>query len=319
MSEEWYVPKPKILIILILLACVVIMMSIPRFGYIYPDSSYYLDMVEFFSGNIPGSELAAPFGYRPMLPLIVAFLPLATEISFAMINLIFLLLISWIIFFSSLKRDSSPLVAFLTTMVFIVSLVYLFYGAVVLVDPGAVLFLSLAYYYMMDQGQGKKISIFLTLGVLFKELALVGVLTYLLYWKLKEWWLMIPPIGTYVILRIIMPSGNPDFIWTFHLSNIVTFGEQTLKTFLFGMAPFLILLILAYFHKRRNTMDKNDTSKWLIAGGIPALAYLILGLFFAHFDVRFFWPFYLVLIPLCTDGVSEFFRFIRFPLNVEST
>lgn len=26
-----------------------------------------------------------------------------------------------------------------------------------------------------------------------------------------------------------------------------------------------------------------------------------------------------MLIPLCTDGVSEFFRFIRFPLSNEST
>jgi hypothetical protein len=319
MSEKWNMPKPKILIILLLIACVVIVMSIPRFGYIYPDSSYYLDMVEFFSGTLLGSELAAPFCFRPMLPLIVAFLPLEAGMSFAIINTIFLILIAWIIFFSSLKRDPSPLVAFLTTLVFIVSLLFLFYGAVVLVDPGAVFFLSLAYYYMTDEGQGKKIAILLTLGVLFKEIALVGVLAYLLYGRLKEWWLMVLPLGTYAVLRVITPSSNPDYIWAFHLDTFVNNGAATSRTFLFGLTPFLILLILAYLHQRRTTLENDETNKWLIAGGIPAVAYLILGLFFAHFDVRFFWPTYLILIPLCTDGVSEFFRFIRSLLGSVST
>lgn len=317
MSEKWIIPKPKILIILILIACVVIMISIPRFGYVYPDSSNYLDMVDFFSGMLSGSELTAPFCYRPMLPLIAAFLPLAAEISFTIINLIFLILTAWVIFYSSMKRNPSPLVAFLTTLVFTVSLLYVFYGAVVLVDPGAAFFLSLAYYYMTEDGQGKKIVLLLTLGVLFKELALVGVLTYLLYNRFREWWLMVPPLGVYAILRIITPSGNPGYIWEFHFENLTLNLGATLRTFLFGVTPFLILLIFAFLYMRRSSIDTGETGKWLIAAGLPALAYLFLGLFFAHFDVRFLWPTYLLLIPLCTDGVTEFFRIIRHPQETE--
>ena len=313
MNEKWKLPKPKILIILTLLACVVILMSVPRFGYVYPDSSHYLDMADFFSGILSGSELIAPFCYRPMLPLIAAFLPVAAELSFAIINIIFLVLTAWVIFYSSLKRNPSPLVAFLTTLVFTVSLLFVFYGAVVLVDPGAAFFLALAYYYMTEDGQGKKIALLLTLGVLFKELALVGVLTYLLYGRFKEWWLMIPPLGTYVVLRLITPSGNPGYFWAFHLENFTFNLAATLRTFLFGITPFLILLVFAFLYIRRSNAEDSETRTWLLAAGLPALAYLFLGLFFAHFDVRFFWPTYLLLIPLCTDGVAEFFRMIRLP------
>ena len=209
MSDSWKLPKPKILIILFLIAFVVVVMSIPRFGYVYPDSSYYLDMVDFFSGTLSGSELTAPFSYRPILPLIAAFLPIAPELTFTVINIIFLILTAWVIFYSAMKRIPSSLIAFVTSLVFTVSLLYVFYGAVVLVDPGAAFFLALSYYYMTQEGQGKKIALFLTLGVLFKELALVGALTYFLYMRFREWWFMIPPLGTYAILRLITPSGNP--------------------------------------------------------------------------------------------------------------
>ncbi|MHA2025319.1 MAG: hypothetical protein ACW98U_05395, partial [Candidatus Thorarchaeota archaeon] len=121
MTEKWKLPAPKILIILILLAFVTMMMSVPRFGFTYPDSAYYLDMVEFFSGTLSGSELVSPFSYRPMLPLIVAFLPIAPELSFSIINLVFMILIAWVIFFSSLKRNPDPLVSFITASAFIVS------------------------------------------------------------------------------------------------------------------------------------------------------------------------------------------------------
>lgn len=319
MNERLKFPETKILIMLILIACAVVTMSLIRFAFVYPDSLFYLDLVAFFSGILSGSELTAPFCYRPMLPLIVAVLPFPAELTFATINLIFLILIGWVIFFSSLKRNPSSLIALVTTLAFVVSLLYLFYGAVVLVDPGSVFFLALAYYFMTEEGSSKKIALFLTLGVFFKEIALVGVITYLLYSRFKEWWLMIPPLVTYVILRVITPSGNPDYIWSFHLQNITVNLSGTLKTVLFGFAPFLILLLLAYLHKRRAPKGTGEDSKWLIATGLPALAYLVLGLFFAYFDVRFLWPTYLMLIPLCTDGVTELFRFLRLPVSSVST
>ena len=60
MSERWKLPHPAILLPLVLIAFVIVAISIPRFGYICPDCSYYLEMVEFFSGILTGSELTAP-------------------------------------------------------------------------------------------------------------------------------------------------------------------------------------------------------------------------------------------------------------------
>ncbi|MFW9805149.1 MAG: hypothetical protein ACFFFK_00305 [Candidatus Thorarchaeota archaeon] len=318
MNDKWKLPEPKILFILILIACAVVAMSIPRFAYVYPDSSYYLDLVSFLSGTLSGSELTAPFCYRPLLPLIASVLPFPEELTFAVVNLIFLVLIGWIIFYMALKRNPSPLIALVTTLAFVVSLMYIFYGAVVLVDPGAVFFLILAYYYMTEDGASKRIALFLTLGVFFKEVALIGVLSYLLYARFKEWWLMIPPAGVYAILRLVTPSGNPGYVWTFHLQNLTTNLFGTMKTFAYGMGPFLILLLFAYLLHRR-TLIENGDGKWLISTGLPALAYLVLGLFFAHFDVRFLWPTYLMIVPLCADGVSEVFRFLRLPTGSVTT
>jgi hypothetical protein len=318
MSEKWKLPEPKILILLILIACATVGMSFVRFAYPYPDSSYYLDLVAFISGTLSGSELTAPFCYRPMLPLIAAVLPIPAEVTFATVNLFFLILIGWVIFYSALKRNPSPYIAFVTSLAFVVSLMYLFYGAVVLVDPGAVFFLALSYYYLTEEGSSKKIALFLTLGVVFKEIALVGALSYLLYTRFKEWYLMIPPIGIYALLRFITPSGNPGYVWTFHLEAFTLNLSGTLRTFAYGMGPFLILLLFALLYYRRNPTEHSD-NKWLIATGLSALAYLVLGLFFAHFDVRFLWPVYLMIIPLCTDGVSEVFRFLRLPTGSVST
>lgn len=311
-------PELKILFLLIIIAFAVIAMSVVRFAFVYPDSSYYLDFVAFLSGSLSGSELTAPFCYRPMLPLIAAILPFPAELTFAIVNLFFLILIGWVIFYTSLKRNQSPYIALVTTLAFVFSLLYLFYGAVVLVDPGAVFFLALAYYYLTERDSSKKIALFLSIGVFFKEIALGGVIAYLLYMKFKEWWLMIPPIGVYGVIRILTPSGNPGYLWTLHLDNITINLLGTLKTFAYGMGPFLILILFAYFYSRRNPENKIG-SKWLLSTGIPALGYLALGLFFAYFDVRFLWPTYLMIIPLCTDGVSEVFRFLRLPLGSVST
>ena len=118
-------PELKILFLLIIIAFAVIAMSVVRFAFVYPDSSYYLDFVAFLSGSLSGSELTAPFCYRPMLPLIAAILPFPAELTFAIVNLFFLILIGWVIFYTSLKRNQSPYIALVTTLAFVFSLLYL--------------------------------------------------------------------------------------------------------------------------------------------------------------------------------------------------
>jgi hypothetical protein len=289
-------------LILILLAAVTVVISIPRFGYVYPDSGYYLDMVEFFSGNLSGTDLVAPFCYRPLLPLIAAVIPFSPEVTFSVINLIFLVLISWMIFFIARKHTESDFTGFLATLVFTISLVYLFYGAVVLVEPGAVFFLVLGYYLIPEDGNSMLIAIVLSLGVLFKEVALVGVITYLVYRRFRDWWWMIPPIATYGLIRLVTPSGNPEFLWAFHLDNVTIFASATVRTLIYGLGPIMVFLLLGILFVRKKGDQELLDMKWYIASGIPAIGYMLLGLFFAHFDVRFLWPFYLMMIPLVTYG-----------------
>ena len=290
------------LIYLVVIVLIVILVSFPRFGYEYPDSRYYFDVVSFFQGSLSGNNLTAPFCYRPLLPLISSIFPFESRYVFAAINLCFMIFISWMLFFIAKNFGSSDFISFLTASLFSVSLVVLFYGAVALVDPGAIFFLSVVYYLMIKNNNGIQIALFLTIGVLFKEVALVGVFAFLLYNKLRGWQWTIFPIATYALLRFVMPSGNPGFIWMFHLGNFVDVGSATLRTFLLGLGPYILFLLFGiFFFKSETNVNLN---RWLLSLGVPSLCYIFIGLFFAHFDVRFIWPVYFAMLPFISNGIE---------------
>jgi len=296
---------------LIILSFATIIAGLVRFGWIYPDSTNYLLLVEFFRGNLSGTELVAPFCYRPLLPFIAAILPVAPEISFPFINLFLEIVLAWVLFYIAREFGFSVLSSMASSGVCSFSLAVAWYGTAVLVDAGAILFLALGMLLMLRDESGYKISILLSIGVLFKEVAIIGVLAYLFYRKTRDLLSMVLPILTYLVIKYITPSANPGFTWQFHLLNFTTYLVHTLQVLLIGLAPFVLVCIPALARKAKEPSKYTREFKWMFIMGIPALGIFGLGLFWAFFDGRFIWPLYIALVPMMAAGSSEILRLLK--------
>jgi hypothetical protein len=301
----------KELLALVILALTTIVASYIRFGHMYPDSSYYLLLVEFFRGTLSGTELIAPYCYRPLLPLIAAILPFTPELTFSLINMIMGIFLAWTLFFLAREFGFSNLSSLASSGICSFSLAVAYFGAAVLVDVGAVLFLALSMLLMIREVNGYKIAILLTIGILFKEIAIIGVLAYLFYRKTRDLTAMIIPIITFALIRLVMPSANPEFIWQFQLYNFTLYLTHTLLSLLFGFVPFVLLCIAALIRKIREPSKYSREFKWMFIMGIPASAIFGMGLFMAFFDARFIWPLYIALVPMMAAGSSEILRFLK--------
>jgi hypothetical protein len=164
---------------------------------------------------------------------------------------------------------------------------------------------------MLRDESGYKISILLSIGVLFKEVAIIGVLAYLFYRKTRDLPSMALPIITYLVIKYITPSANPGFTWQFHLLNFTTYLVHTLQVLLIGLVPFILVCIPALVKKAKEPGKYTREFKWMFIMGIPALGIFGLGLFWAFFDGRFIWPLYIALVPMMAAGSSEVLRLLK--------
>ncbi|MFW9795043.1 MAG: hypothetical protein ACFFEE_12115 [Candidatus Thorarchaeota archaeon] len=297
--------RGKEIFALLILSIATIIASLKRFGWVYPDSSSYLLFVEYFQGTLPGNELIAPFCYRPLLPLMVALTPISPLVSFPVYNLLFEIMLSWVFFYIAREFDFSILSSLAASGVCSFSFIVAFYGTAVLVDAGSMLFLALAMLLMLRGQSSYRIAVLLTVGILFKETAIIGILAYILYRRSRDSLIMIIPVATYLLIRYLTPSANPGYLWNFHLETFTIYFIPTMTTFLYALFPFVLMCIPGLLRILRGPNRYTKELNWLIISGIPALGYLGAGLFLAHFDCRFIWPLYIALVPLMAAGATE--------------
>lgn len=296
---------------LTLLAVITALACLVRFSFQYPDSQYYMEMVGFFRGEVSASELNAPFAYRPLLPFIAAILPFAPQITISFLNLCFIVLLSWVYFLIAKEYEVSILIAFLTSAIYSVSWVVMYYGAVVLVDPGAILCLSLAFLMMIRNKERWKIGLVLLIGVFIKEIALIGIASYLLLQRDFSPAVLVPaPLG-YAVVRFITPVSNPGFLWHFHFRAFTDLFSSTMKTLLVALVPYLVLIAIGLLYERKNNNQSKGSQQYLISTAVPAVVFLGVGLFFAHFDARFVWPLYPSLVPTTVYAVDSIAKLLK--------
>ncbi len=304
---------------LILLACIAVVSSLLRIGWIYPDSNRYLLLVSFFRGEILGTDLVSPFCYRPLLPLIAAVIPITPEITFAIFNIIFLIGLSWVILYITMEFNYSLFISFITSAVCTASWVVAYYGAAVLVDTGAMLFLGIGLLLTLREAPKEQISLVLVIGVLFKEIALIGGIAHFLYSKRREIMVPLLPIATYLILRFTIPSGNSEFTWLFHLGNFTEIINETIRTLVLTLGLFSFLIMIGMIWRRENLETYGKFQRWVLFVGLPSLGIFLLGLFFASFDARFVWPLYFAMIPIAAAGIAQIDKFLKISKHLNST
>ena len=304
---SWFIKWWKWLIPLSVLS---LLTAAVRFAWLYPDSENYLLLVRFFRGEIPLSATVAPFSYRPLLPLIAALLPLSPEITFASLNALFIVMLSWVLFQICLDFGFSGSASFGASVLCSVSFVVAYYGTAVLVDAGAMLCLSIGLLRARRTKPDLEVCLALTLGMLFKEFAAVGVVACLLLKKRMPFTYVVPA-AAYIVVRLVMSPGSQGYLWFFELDNMTVFLVPTLKTLFLTLGPAVALILLAVYDRRANQERFRASFSWMVRVGVPALGILGIGLFMAHFDARFVWPLYPAFAPALAYAISVLTRFLQ--------
>jgi hypothetical protein len=229
---------------MILLTPIAIMTGFVRFGWQYPDSDKYLLLVAFFRGDVPLSETIPPFSYRPLLPLIASVLPIAPEVSMPIINLVFLVLLSWVVFLTTQEFGYDAITGFLTSSVLTASLVVAFYGAAVLVDAGAMFCSALAILMILQDKKDWEVATVILVGVLLKEIALMASLAYLIKTRRITSLGLWVPSAAYILVRLLMSQNGTGYIWGFNIDAFTQMLIPTIKTLVFMLSIPLVLILL---------------------------------------------------------------------------
>ena len=282
----------------------------------FPDSESYTTIVQYFQGTAPLDSLKPPFSYRPLLPFMASLLPFDVETSFLLYNGFFLIVISFSFYFIALHFNIPKYAAFLSTSACMSTHTVLYYGTAILVDTPALAMMSLAALLMTKKQSNRtwiSILLLISLGVAFKETAIVMALAYLLKSRdiLRSIPMVVLPGSIYLIDRILFdPSGEIGYFWSLGSYNFEHL-DATLLVFILGLMnqlPFVIIGIVGIWKK---WCEDNGSLQWFGMMGISTLFILLFGLIFGYFSTRFIWPMYIALIPLIGLGIDLFITKLR--------
>ncbi|MFX1490236.1 MAG: hypothetical protein ACFFBI_13880, partial [Promethearchaeota archaeon] len=193
-------------------------------------------------------EVIPPFCYRPLVSLLAWAIPLDLQLSFALINFVAIYLTGIVLYFT-LRLHFNKVIS-VVGLVFFCLLNYMIPGIPsfknyyffnvyfylnYMVDPLAYFFLMCCFYSIL-KSNNKLYCIFLTLGVLTKEVVLFTIPVYLIYLYMKQEKgvifkkkvlevlkcsiYLLPSVGIFILIHLIVvpDSINPiDYPYWFNL------------------------------------------------------------------------------------------------------
>ena len=235
------------------------------------DWDFYIHMSNDITSIFRG-EVIAPFCYRPLVPFLAGLLPFDLWFSFLLINIISIFLTGIMLYFTLrlyfnkyisstgliffiLLNHLTPTIPSFQGNYFFHALFYLNY----MVDSVAFLFIMCCFYCILKK-KDKSYCIFLTIGILVKEVILFTIVVYLIYNYLdqnenfkfrkriknlgKKVKYIGPAIIIFISLRLIIfpPSINNYLYWSdlyngneyFTIGMILEFAKVTYEQFFYG-------------------------------------------------------------------------------------
>lgn len=119
-------------------ALLAFLLMVWRWGGTVADSQAYYDTARYLRGEIPASELAAPFPYRLLVPAVASVIPGELHNSFAMLNWLLVTAGACLMSAAVLRAGLGHRRAIAAGLLMIVSLPTFWYAPYLLVDPGSV-------------------------------------------------------------------------------------------------------------------------------------------------------------------------------------
>jgi hypothetical protein len=109
-----------------------------RWGGTVEDSQAYFDTARYLRGEVPASELRAPFPYRLLAPAVAAAIPGDTRQSFALLNWLCISASAIIMALTVLRVGASRKAAVIAGLLMIVSVPTFWYAPYLLTDPASI-------------------------------------------------------------------------------------------------------------------------------------------------------------------------------------
>jgi hypothetical protein len=299
---------------------ITVLLGIPRFAHKTPDSIYYIQTSNYFSGEMEKTELKTPFAYRIVIPYLAHLGPLRNlEFNFAIINL-FATVLSYLIFAFFLKdffgSDRQMKVGMILLLFSFPSFNY---SSAVLTDAGSFLVIVVTAYLLLKE-RYFFVIVSLCLGVFIRESVISMALAASLYMLIIDWksnriksvvysiLTLILPVCVYLFLRIHFLDVE-GHIWIPSVSIVIRNLKRpdAWATFLLTLAPLLILLIIGV---KRNGLSflKQMPSKsriFIYSVAVSSVLLILYSIVAAFMSGRFVWPFYIVLIPVAILSVKD--------------
>ncbi|SFC22829.1 hypothetical protein [Massilia yuzhufengensis] len=119
-------------------ALLAFLLMVWRWGGTVADSQAYFDTARYLRGEIPASELVAPFPYRLLVPAVASVIPGELRNGFAMLNWVLVTAGACLMSAAALRAGLSERRAIGAGLLMIVSLPVAWYAPYLLVDPGSV-------------------------------------------------------------------------------------------------------------------------------------------------------------------------------------
>jgi hypothetical protein len=307
---------------LFILACVLILLCLPRFdrkdsGFqslttsTLGDSDEYAGMVLYFRGEKPAADLHAPYTYRPLVPLLAAALPLDAITAIDVIDLLSLLAALFILYrlLNRLGLDSA--VCLTGCGLFVVAFPTFYYGTIGNIDPVLICLLAAGAFCILDNRWISLLAV-LAAGAFVKEtivLLIPMLAAYTFFGKRllsrHGVYLLIGSglfIGAYFTARSIIPTGS-SYIWMPSWETFLANASRS-RTWLsliltFGIPGFLSLLIFRYRTTDWFRTRLPETAMW-ISGLLFSMLLFGYSMFSAYSDGRFIWTSYPSTIPLAS-------------------
>ncbi len=289
-----------------------IILGLPRFGHTTPDSIYYIELVEYFRGRLPLSELHSPFAFRWALPWLAAWVPGGSPAMALTLCSLATTVVAYGLFGRLLLHLGVAGRAWRFGMATLVlSFPTVNYGTAVLTDSAGFLVLCAAAWALLER-RHTLLGIVLVAGVCVRESSLVILPALWLFFALERdrKGLVIALCLSLVTLLSVSATRwyfaeLPAYFWapswgrfTANIARPVSWA-----TVLLTLAP-VGLLAMAGAPQFRGLPRRSRN--FLIAFGVPLLALAIYGALAAFMSGRFCWPLYLVLVPLAALARPNF-------------
>ncbi len=276
------------------------------------DVAQYTSYVLIVRGETPYQEVSAPFAYRPLVPVIAALLPIKDPVAaLASVGIISLSLVVIALFALFENLGFSIRKSFIGGLIFVVSFPVFMGGSTGIVDPSAILFISLGTLAAVKSKWLWFIAI-IFVGTLFKETTAVLVpasLVLLFIEKPRNWGLLASLIilafaVPFVGIRIAFPIPSSSS-WAPSITRLLdnlrfrAIAGILLTVFIPGL-----LFIVYLFRQKAFTVFSRGNKAFFIGGIIASILLIIFSFFSAHTDYRFAWPFVIFALPLGMAGIG---------------